>query len=411
MELLQLSKFKLQLRALISEFHQLKENERNASQHLQHTIQKQKKIEEEFNQNLAELRAELGFVNDLKHKLERKVTSLENENNLLENKQKELEGTIQGLLESKEDFVKAYEDSTYEMKRAIADKDRKNDVLAEKLKAHLSLFGSISKEVPSINKFMDDARQALRQKEDVVAGLRRKMDEVSTFEKLFIEKINNLESKLMNNEVELTTKTKRIQYLEAELEATILSKEFQPRILYLQRDVSTKELLLQNLISENKGLRSEVGNLGIVMKKIQDAVSGMSEEDRKTFTSLVEGQKECLSVSQSEKLRTPDIVQFTSKDSHLKSSMIEESTGSYHALALCSSPSVQEDSIKSPLKKDDKINCYVSEFVCAPSQSASSVPQCDADNASASAATEKDDYTALVNQPDSECPTTQVEIL
>ncbi|PHT67943.1 hypothetical protein T459_27430, partial [Capsicum annuum] len=288
------------------------ENERNASQHLQHTIQKQKKIEEEFNQNLAELRAELGFVNDLKHKLERKVTSLENENNLLENKQKELEGTIQGLLESKEDFVKAYEDSTYEMKRAIADKDRKNDVLAEKLKAHLSLFGSISKEVPSINKFMDDARQALRRKED--------------------------------------------------------------------RDVSTKELLLQNLISENKGLRSEVGNLGIVMKKIQDAVSGMSEEDRKTFTSLVEGQEECLSVSQSEKLRTPDIVQFTSKDSHLKSSMIEESTAS---------PSVQEDSIKSPLKKDDKINCYVSESVCAPSPSASSVPQCDADNASAFAATAK----------------------
>ncbi|KAM3304060.1 hypothetical protein P3S67_015092 [Capsicum chacoense] len=181
--------------------------------------------------------------------------------------------------------------------------------------------------------------------------------------------------------------------------------------LYLQRDVSTKELLLQNLISENKGLRSEVGNLGIVMKKIQDAVSGMSEEDRKTFTSLVEGQEECLSVSQSEKLRTPDIVQFTSKDSHLKSSMIEESTGSYHALALCSSPSVREDSIKSPLKKDDKINCYVSESVCAPSPSASSVPQCDADNASASAATAKDDYTELVNQPDSECPTTEVEIL
>ncbi|KAF3657963.1 putative DNA binding protein [Capsicum annuum] len=288
-------------------------------------MQKQKKIEEEFNQNLAELRAELGFVNDLKHKLERKmktrdyeliqVTSLENENNLLENKQKELEGTIQGLLESKEDFVKAYEDSTYEMKRAIADKDRKNDVLAEKLKAHLSLFGSISKEVPSINKFMDDARQALRRKED--------------------------------------------------------------------------------------GLRSEVGNLGIVMKKIQDAVSGIQIE---TAILRVSPAVACSPVG------TPDIVQFTSKDSHLKSSMIEESTGSNHALALCckkhnvtrmqkftdalqffkaASPSVQEDSIKSPLKKDDKINCYVSESVCAPSPSASSVPQCDADNASAFAATAK----------------------
>ncbi|PHT34069.1 hypothetical protein CQW23_25869 [Capsicum baccatum] len=154
-----------------------------------------------------------------------------------------------------------------------------------------------------------------------------------------------------------------------------------------------------------QGLRSEVGNLGIVMKKIQDAVSGMSEEDRKTFTSLVEGQEECLSVSQSEKLRMPDIVQFTSKDSHLKSSMIEESTAS---------PSVQEDSIKSPLNKDDKINCYVSEVSTSVLRQSSStivkilnlrilqlfncslfvlphrqLAQCDADNASASAATAK----------------------
>ncbi|XP_059316660.1 uncharacterized protein LOC132067445 isoform X1 [Lycium ferocissimum] len=400
MELLKLSKFKLQLRALISEIHQLKEKERNASQRLQHTVQKQKQIEEEFIRKLAELRAELGLSNDLKHKLERKVTCLENENNLLENKQKELEGTIQGLLESKEAFVKAYEDSTYEMKRAIEDKDRKIDVLYEKLKDHLLLFNSISKEVSSINKLMDDARHALRQKEDVVAGLKRKMDEVSTFEKLFVEKINDLESKLMNNEVELTMKTKRIQELEAELEAAILSKEFQPKITQLQRDVSTKELLLQNLISENKGLRSEVGSLGIVIKKIQDAVTRMSEEDRETFTSVVEGQDECQSIRQSENLRMPDIVQSTRKDSHLKSSMIEESTAS---------PEVQEDSIKSPLKMD-KINCHASESVYSSSPSACSVPQCDTDNASAAAST-KDDQTELVNQLDSECLTTQAEIL
>ncbi|CAN4124343.1 unnamed protein product [Withania somnifera] len=360
MELLKLSKFKLQLRALISEFHQLNEKERNASQHVQHTLQKQKQIEEEFNQKSAELRAELASINNL----ERKVTSLENKNNLLENKQKELEGTIQGLLESKEAFVKAYE-------RAITDRDRKFDVLSEKLKAHLLLFGSISKEVSSINKLMDDARHTLRQKEDVVAGLKRKMDEVSTFEKLFVEKINNLESKLLNNEGELTTKTKRI----AELEAAILSKDFQPRIAQLQRDVSTKELLLQNLISENKGLHSEVGSLGIVMKKIQDAVNRMNEEDKKTFTSLVEHQEECLSVRQNEKL------------------------------------SLTFGSINSPLKKDDKINFYASRSVCSPSVSVCPVPQCDADNTSASAATAKDDYTELVNQMDSECSRTQVEIL
>ncbi|KAK4376762.1 hypothetical protein RND71_003058 [Anisodus tanguticus] len=299
-------------------------------------IQKHKQIEEEFNQKLAELRAELGFSNDLRHKLERKVTCLENENNLLENKQKELEGTIQGLLESKEAFVKAYEDSTYEMKRAIEDRERKIVVLYEKLKAHLLLFGSISKEASSINKLMDDARHALRQKED--------------------------------------------------------------------RDVSTKELLLQNLISENKGLRSEVGSLGIAIKKIQNAVTRMSEEDRKTFTSLVKGQEECQLIRQSENLSVTRQQIFTNT----------------LQFAKAASPKVQEDSIKSPLKKD-KINCCALEAntsstlqlqsVYSSSPSACSVRQCDTDNASLSAAAAKDDYTELVNQLDSECSTTQVEIL
>ncbi|XP_009766896.1 uncharacterized protein [Nicotiana sylvestris] len=326
MELLKLSKFKLQLHALISEVRELKEKERNASQQIQISVQKQKQSEEEFNEKLAELRAELGFSNELRHKLERKVTCLKNENNLLENKQKELEGTLQSLLESREAFLKAYEDSIYEMKRAIEDRDRKIDILSEKLRAHLLLFDSMSKEASSINKLMDDARHALSQKEDVVVGLKRKMDEVSTFEKLFVEKINNLENKLMNNEVELTIKAKRIRQLEAELEAAILSKEFQPKITQLQREISTKELFLQNLISENKGLYCEVGSLGIFIKRIQDAVTRMGEEDRKTFTSLMEGQEECLSIRQNENLRIPDIAQITGKDTNPKSSVIEEST-------------------------------------------------------------------------------------
>ncbi|XP_075103140.1 uncharacterized protein LOC107770020 [Nicotiana tabacum] len=167
MELLKLSKFKLQLHALICEVRELKEKERNASQQVQLALQKQKQSEEEFNQKLTEFRAELGFSNELRHKLERKVTCLENENNLLENKKKELEGTLQSLLESREDFLKAYEDSTYEMKRAIEDRDRKIGILSETLRVHLLLFDSISKEASSINKLMDDARHALSQKEDV----------------------------------------------------------------------------------------------------------------------------------------------------------------------------------------------------------------------------------------------------
>ncbi|KAK6252624.1 hypothetical protein QUC31_014344 [Theobroma cacao] len=167
MELLKLSKFKLQLRALVTESRDLRERERCATEQIHLLIQKQKQTEEEHSRRIQELQAELASSNESHKKLERKVSYLHNDNALLENKQKELQGTIQSLLQSRDSFVNAYQESTCEMKQSIEARDRKLTVLSEKINSHLSLFDSIEKEAFSVKQVLDNVQRIVSEKEEI----------------------------------------------------------------------------------------------------------------------------------------------------------------------------------------------------------------------------------------------------
>ncbi|KAI9168802.1 hypothetical protein LWI28_002142 [Acer negundo] len=171
MELLKLSKFKFQLQAIINEARHLKERERSAAEQIHLLVQKQKQTEEEYSRKLQELEAELASSNELCQKLERKVSYFQNDNALLENKQKELKETIHRLLQARENFINAYEP-------------------------------------------------------------------------------------------------------------------------YLQKNLSAKDIVLQNVISEKEALHLEVGSLGIVLRRIQDAVASMNQQDKKAFHSALELKEE-----------------------------------------------------------------------------------------------------------------------
>ncbi|KAG9144316.1 hypothetical protein Leryth_019414 [Lithospermum erythrorhizon] len=276
MELMKISKFKLQLKTLISEFNHLKEKERFASDQVQLLNQKKEKSKEEFDNKLRELRSELALSNEIRHKLETKVSCLENDNEMLERSQKELNEGLNNLLQSREAFVKAYEDSTCEMRRAVETRDR-----------------------------------------TIVSSLQRKVDEVSTFEKLFIDRIRDLEGKLKNQELEVRRRDKIISKLEADLEATKISgNECKPMTEEIQRALAAKELMIDNLISEKKILQLEVGTLGIVVKKIQDAVFRINEEDRKIFSSMFIDQEDHATDGKSEITRDENVVPNNGEVSH-----------------------------------------------------------------------------------------------
>ncbi|KAI3733582.1 hypothetical protein L6452_13026 [Arctium lappa] len=215
MELIKLSKFKLQLQTLITEVRELRvisitfpschvlrlinhhniidnfqEKERDSSDQLHDYVQKQKQHDEEFCRKRMELEVELASSNELCQKLDRKVHFLEDENYLLESKHKELKETINSILQSKEGFVKAYQESICEMKRSIEFRDRKIAMLSEKINAHLLSFDTIQKEASFVKQVVDNAQSPI----------------ITTMLAMLVEKINDLETKLASNEIELKRK-------------------------------------------------------------------------------------------------------------------------------------------------------------------------------------------------------------
>ncbi|EFH68828.1 hypothetical protein ARALYDRAFT_471156 [Arabidopsis lyrata subsp. lyrata] len=144
------------------------------------------------------------------------------------------------------------------------------------------------------------------------------MDHVSTYEKVFIENIRALEEKLEYHETELQSKENIISELSAQLESEKIKNEHQHQVEeislselacftafskklvgdhfsrvclldqpYLQKTLQVKDLAVENLISEKEALYSEVKGLEMILQRIQESVSLMTEEDRKVFTSIL----------------------------------------------------------------------------------------------------------------------------
>ncbi|KAK9935601.1 hypothetical protein M0R45_022696 [Rubus argutus] len=411
MELLKLSKFKLQLRTLITEVRELRERERSATEQLHLLVQKHKQTDEEYGRTLQEFQAELASSNEIRQKLQREVSYLQNDNSLLENKQTELKGTIHSLLQSKETFVNAYEESTCEMKRSIQCRDRKIAVLSEKLKSHLLLFDSIEKEAISVKKVVDDVQHFVSEKEEVVAGLKSKMDTVSTFEKVFIEKICDQEKELRSYKDESRRKDKVISELEAQLEAAKISNNNQIQIAEIStpafhihslviKIISAKDAVIQNLFSEKQGLHFEVGSLGMILRKIQDTIRSMNQEDKGVFSSILEHQEGC---KEKEDNRIEDATQQNIEKAQEKDYGLGAGGNTASPLSQkCKSVSIN-------LQENNNFGSCVSEFHCSSPQTASSNPQLRATVLSVLSNDIKGNCTTSTHI-DSECSSTQAEI-
>nr|KJB61207.1 hypothetical protein B456_009G346400 [Gossypium raimondii] len=401
MELLRLSKFSLQLRALVTESRDLRERNRSATEQIHLLVQKQKQTEEEYSRKLQELQAEVASCNESQQKLERKVSYLQNDNALLENKQKEFQGIIQSLLQSKDSFINAYQESTYEMKQSIEARDRKIAVLSEKLNSHLSLFDSIEKEAFSVKQVVDNVERIVSEKEEVVAGLRREMDQVSAFEKAFVERINDLENRLKNDGYEFQRKNKIISELEAQLEAAKISDCSRAQIEELQKTISAKDTVIQNLVSEKEALHFEVRSLANILQKIQNAVAHMNEEDRRAVSSKLESQEECQMNTSEEDNRIQDTTKHSAEESPNKTCRIDAAEN-----RASQQLSQGYNSTSHHLQANDTFNSCVRESACSP---VCSDPQPPANVLSISVNGRMDTCGISVQQLDSECSTTQAE--
>ncbi|XP_030553362.1 polyamine-modulated factor 1-binding protein 1 isoform X2 [Rhodamnia argentea] len=403
MEVLKLSKFKLQLRALVTEVRDLRERERSATEQLHALIQKQKQNDEDHVRKLQELQAELASTAEMRQKIERKMNHLRDDNTLLENRQKELKATIQTLLQSRDDFINAYQESTCEMRRSIETRDRKLSLLSEKLNSHIMLFDSIEKEALSIKQVMDNVKGLISHKEELVSSLKSKVNEVCAYEKLFKEKINYLENKVKNDEEELKRKDGIIAQLEEQLEAAKVSNGRQSQMEDLRKALFEKDVVIQNLVTEKKALLLEVEGLAIVLQKIQDTIQIMNEEDKTKFSSIVERKENFGMVTSNENTGNEGDVQMTDSRSAIEG--CREGAAANSESSCCE----KHYSYWNLLQEDNHLNSRTFEFACSPTKSACSEPQ-SADHArNMSIHDEKDNHRTFSHLLESECSTTQAE--
>ncbi|KAL6642927.1 hypothetical protein ACP70R_021108 [Stipagrostis hirtigluma subsp. patula] len=281
-----LSQLQLQLLALVSELRLLRERERGAREELRAAGQRWEEAEEERRGEARELRAEVAARDDALRRLEARIKCLENENELLVKNESNLKESMDGLLQSREAFIKHYEDSVCSMQWTIQMKDKQIAVISEKLNSHLILFSTAEKEVAAVKQVLGDVQCLVGEKENVVADLKSKVERVSVLEKDFVDKLNFLENKISSYQLELRNRARIIYELKDRLEAEKLNNSFQPQLeeIYLRKALSVKDEIIERLTSEKQAMHMELHNMEIALRKFQEIFSSIGHEGMKGFS-------------------------------------------------------------------------------------------------------------------------------
>lgn len=222
-----------------------------------------------------------------------------------------------------------------------------------------------------------------------------------------VEKIRLLESKLKNNEDEFKRKDKIISELEAQLEATKFINNHQTQIEELQKTLSAKDVVIQNLISEKEALHLEVGNLGIILQRIQDAIATMNPEENNVFHTALMLKENCNDMGTvNEDNRVKDSIHNGGERSPNKASSLAAPEN--RASPLCQ----EHKAAGSQFQKNNNFTSCVSELAGSlqdPESDSSEQQSTAIILMSVSAKDGKDTCAVSVHHPDSECSMTQAE--
>ncbi|KAI4975260.1 hypothetical protein ZWY2020_048867 [Hordeum vulgare] len=285
-----LSHLQLQLLALVSDLRLTRERERAAREELHASSERWKATEEERRREARELRAESAARDDALQRLESRVKCLENENELLERNEKDLKENIERLLQSREAFMRQYEDSACSLQWTIQMRDKQITVISEKLNSHLALFNSVGKEVAAVKQVLGDVECLVGEKENVVSDLKCKVQRISVLEKDFVEKLSFLGDKITSYQLELRNRARIIYGLKEQLDAEKLQNNFHPQLEELKKSLLVKDEIIERLISDKQEMLKELHNMETALQKFQDIFSRLGHEEMKSSLPVSESQ-------------------------------------------------------------------------------------------------------------------------
>uniref|UniRef100_A0A453RFY3 Uncharacterized protein n=1 Tax=Aegilops tauschii subsp. strangulata TaxID=200361 RepID=A0A453RFY3_AEGTS len=218
------------------------------------------------------------------------VKCLENENELLERNEKDLKENIERLLQSREAFMRQYEDSACSLQWTIQMRDKQITVISEKLNSHLALFNSVGKEVAAVKQVLGDVECLVGEKENVVSDLKCKVQRISVLEKDFVEKLSFLGDKITSYQLELRNRARIIYGLKEQLDAEKLKNNFHPQLEELKKSLLVKDEIIERLISDKQEMLVELHNMETALQKFQNIFSRLGHEEMKSSLPVSESQ-------------------------------------------------------------------------------------------------------------------------
>ncbi|KQJ96656.1 hypothetical protein BRADI_3g26377v3 [Brachypodium distachyon] len=237
-----MSELQLQLLALVSDLRLTRERERAAREEIHAASQRWKEAEEEQQRETRELRTEVSARDEALRRLESRVKCLENENELLGRNEKDLKESMERLLQSRETFMKHYEDSACSLQWTIQLKDKQIAVISEKLNSHLALFSSVGKEVAAVKQALGDVECLVCEKENIVSDLKGKVQRISVLEKDFVALL-------------------------------------------------VKDEIIERLTKDKQAMLMELHNMEIALRNFQDIISNIGHQGAKRFSPVSESQE------------------------------------------------------------------------------------------------------------------------
>ncbi|KQJ96654.1 hypothetical protein BRADI_3g26377v3 [Brachypodium distachyon] len=286
-----MSELQLQLLALVSDLRLTRERERAAREEIHAASQRWKEAEEEQQRETRELRTEVSARDEALRRLESRVKCLENENELLGRNEKDLKESMERLLQSRETFMKHYEDSACSLQWTIQLKDKQIAVISEKLNSHLALFSSVGKEVAAVKQALGDVECLVCEKENIVSDLKGKVQRISVLEKDFVEKLSFLGDKITSYQLELRNRARIIYELKGQLDAEKLNNNFHPQLEELTKALLVKDEIIERLTKDKQAMLMELHNMEIALRNFQDIISNIGHQGAKRFSPVSESQE------------------------------------------------------------------------------------------------------------------------
>ncbi|XP_024516697.1 protein Daple isoform X2 [Selaginella moellendorffii] len=266
------SKFKYRFQNLLTEVRALKSKECSARMEAEVSVQKLRSKEADQDKEKASLQAQITEATEARQKLENAIKIMELEMSAMEKNVASSKMQLKAVLDSRNTVMEELKIANYELEQKLKNTSSHLSVAMEKLSRNTMLFEAVEQEASSVKRTLDETRQIVASRADMVAELQQQVAWLVDIEQKLLDKARLLECELRNKNVSCSKKEKEIIALRHMLD-TRNDSSIQEKLTIIQKSSEAKDRTISVLTMDKQGLIGEIESLKAVVKRFQEAAA------------------------------------------------------------------------------------------------------------------------------------------